>query len=418
MSLLLALQTAFNVFTYTPDGGNTVLSGTATLSKVFNYIALPFTTTLRDNFDSVSGTPTVLDTHTPNQGNFWFKTQFGVDDALIAPNPGLYITPNGQNVNYLLDPALATSNQRVSVLINLQRVANTPQILFLLTQRFNFFHSGYVGGISAVWNAGTSRFDITATLYRFDAGVGTVLTSFVLPVGWLSSDLDFHTMALESIGTTFRLYIDGIIRCGGVDATYSTGQIGFLSGALNVADGFYRAYQFVGQAGFAPQTSGVAVTSKAFNYQPDGGAVVTSGAATTVVHIFAPMLLPNVAEVQFLKIILNKVAQENQTLKLFANNITPSQTDAAGTFTEVSGGGYAAKSLVAAGWTVGGGNPGTAVHTTQTFSFTGTAGLVYGYFLVGASSGLLYWAERFTDGPYDVAAGDVIENVIPQFTLQ
>ena len=134
----------------------------------------------------------------------------------------------------------------------------------------------------------------------------------------------------------------------------------------------------------------------------------------------ATLLVPNVGELRFLNFILNKVAQENQTIKLYSNNITPSQTDTDATYTEVTGGGYVSKSLVAANWTVSGGNPGTATHTQQTWTFTGavSGGLVYGYYIVGASSGTLLWAERFSDGPYPISFVNDQILITPKLNLQ
>ena len=47
------------------------------------------------------------------------------------------------------------------------------------------------------------------------------------------------------------------------------------------------------------------------------------------------LVVPNVGEVRALEHILD----ESLTLKLYSNNITPSETDTASTYTEVSGGG-------------------------------------------------------------------------------
>jgi hypothetical protein len=128
------------------------------------------------------------------------------------------------------------------------------------------------------------------------------------------------------------------------------------------------------------------------------------------------LVVPNAGEDVMLQNILNKTAPENQTLKLYTNNITPAETDTAGTYTEASGSGYAAKSLTGASWTVTPGAPTTAAAAQQTWTFTGALGNVYGYFVVQATSGIILWAERFTGAPFNVANnGDEIK-VTPQFT--
>jgi hypothetical protein len=129
------------------------------------------------------------------------------------------------------------------------------------------------------------------------------------------------------------------------------------------------------------------------------------------------LLVPNAGEVAMLNMVLNKSTPENQTLKLYTNNITPAETDTAATYTEASGNGYAAVGLTGASWTVTSGAPSSAATAQQTFTFTGALGNVYGYFIVMATAGTILWAERFSDGPYNIANnGDQIK-ITPTFTL-
>lgn len=130
------------------------------------------------------------------------------------------------------------------------------------------------------------------------------------------------------------------------------------------------------------------------------------------------IVIPNAGEALLLEWMLGKTAPEAMTLKLYSNNYTPIETSVAGSFTEVSGNGYAAKSLAGASWAVTSGDPAVGAYALQTFTFTGGAGAVYGYFVVGATSGTILWAERFTDGPYTVSvSGDTIR-VTPRMTLK
>lgn len=97
---------------------------------------------------------------------------------------------------------------------------------------------------------------------------------------------------------------------------------------------------------------------------------------------------------------------ETLILKLYSNNVTPGPTTALADFTEVSGGGYAEKLLSASDWNVTG---ASATTSAQTFTFTAAVGDVYGYYLVGSTSGSLIASEKFTSGPYNVQNnGDVI----------
>ena len=97
---------------------------------------------------------------------------------------------------------------------------------------------------------------------------------------------------------------------------------------------------------------------------------------------------------------------ETLKLKLYSNNFTPTNLSVLTDFTEVTGGGYTDKSLPSTAWTL----TGNAINTTaQIFNFTSGIGNVYGYYLVGATSGKLIAAEKFTSGPYNiVGSGDSI----------
>ena len=138
-----------------------------------------------------------------------------------------------------------------------------------------------------------------------------------------------------------------------------------------------------------------------------------------------PGVIPDEGEAQVLNISLGKVASESTELRLYTNNRTPGLTDIATNYTEMTGQGYAKKTLAAAAWTVtpadtGTNTPakGTTAAQTFTFSIAGGPTSVYGYYLVGATSGKLWGAELFSDGPYSVAnAGDEI-TITPTLRLR
>lgn len=139
------------------------------------------------------------------------------------------------------------------------------------------------------------------------------------------------------------------------------------------------------------------------------------------------LLVPDVGEAKLLKIALGIDAQEDLLLKLFTNNVTPAETDTAATYTELTAAaqaGYVAKTLAKASWTVTA-NAGVttagaarADFAQQTFTLTGsTAVAVYGYFVVGATSGILMWSEVFSGGPFNIPTGGGTINVTPRFEL-
>jgi len=130
------------------------------------------------------------------------------------------------------------------------------------------------------------------------------------------------------------------------------------------------------------------------------------------------LLVPQVGEEKFLRHALNTTAPENQTLKLFATNITPAETDTAGTYTEAAGGGYAAIGLTGANWGYAGPSPTTATYNAQqVFTFTGpltTNPTIYGYFVVEATSGVLLWVEQST--PFTPATNGDQYKITPKIT--
>lgn len=122
------------------------------------------------------------------------------------------------------------------------------------------------------------------------------------------------------------------------------------------------------------------------------------------------LVVPNSGEALILEVLVNKSAQENLRLKLFSNNLTPVEATVIGDFTEASGSGYADKLLTGATWNAAVlGAPSYITYPAQTFTFSGALGNVYGYYIVGNTSAALYWAERFTSAPINIAsAADTI----------
>lgn len=125
------------------------------------------------------------------------------------------------------------------------------------------------------------------------------------------------------------------------------------------------------------------------------------------------IVVPNASEQLALKNILNYTSPQDQLLKLFCSNTTPSGSTVAGDFTEATGGGYSSKSLTGTSWTIttNASNEAEATYAAQTFTFTGaltTNTTIYGYYVVQASSGLLMWAERFASTFTPAVNGDAL----------
>lgn len=128
------------------------------------------------------------------------------------------------------------------------------------------------------------------------------------------------------------------------------------------------------------------------------------------------LLVPNQGEDLALKALLNHTAGQNLVLRLFTNNKTPAETDTEADYTEASGNGYAALTLTGSSWVFTPGAPSSAAYAQQTFTFSGALGNVYGYYMTQVTSGKLVYAERFSNGPYNIQnAGDQVK-ITPAIT--
>jgi len=112
------------------------------------------------------------------------------------------------------------------------------------------------------------------------------------------------------------------------------------------------------------------------------------------------LLVPNVGENIALSYLIGKTTTVRDLIyRLFATNVTPAETDTAGSYTEAAGGGYASKTLTGASWTVTNGAPTEAAYAQQTWTFTGTLTTnptVYGYYVTRVTDADLVLAETFT----------------------
>lgn len=112
------------------------------------------------------------------------------------------------------------------------------------------------------------------------------------------------------------------------------------------------------------------------------------------------LLVPNVGENITLAYLVGKTTTVRDLIYgLFATNVTPAETDTAGSYTAAAGGGYAAKTLAGASWTITNGAPTSAAFAQQTWTFTGaltTNPTVFGYFVIRATDVDLVLAETFS----------------------
>lgn len=125
--------------------------------------------------------------------------------------------------------------------------------------------------------------------------------------------------------------------------------------------------------------------------------------------------VPDVGENLALEMIVNKTAPQNLVLKLYSNNITPSDTDTAATYTESTFTGYAAITLTGASW--GAASGGSIAYAQQTFTCSGAGSEnCYGYFVIQTTSGTLLYSERGTGVPFVITTvGDNVK-ITPTIT--
>lgn len=126
------------------------------------------------------------------------------------------------------------------------------------------------------------------------------------------------------------------------------------------------------------------------------------------------LVIPQEAITDSLEAFVNKTAPEDIILRLYTNDATPATASTAADFTEASGSGYSAITLIPANWsTVVPGDeitPSTTTYPATTFTFSAAHDGIYGYYATRATSGRLAFAKRFTNAPLPIpGAGSTIE---------
>lgn len=134
-----------------------------------------------------------------------------------------------------------------------------------------------------------------------------------------------------------------------------------------------------------------------------------------------PLVVPDAGELRLLNVMLKLAlsTNENQILKLFRSDSTPSAASAPGSFTEANFTGYAARTLTRATWnnavTVSNKAEASYGSTPQSWTCGTTGNTIFGYWVEGSTSATCLWAERFSTSRV-LASGDVL-NITPKFTL-
>ena len=110
---------------------------------------------------------------------------------------------------------------------------------------------------------------------------------------------------------------------------------------------------------------------------------------------------------------------ESFVLKLYSNNYTCISSSTAANFTEATFTNYSAKTLTRAGWgsaAIVDGAAKSIYSVEQSWTCGATGQTIYGYYLIGATSGTLLWADKFSTAR-TLAENGVLE-MTPTFGLR
>lgn len=124
------------------------------------------------------------------------------------------------------------------------------------------------------------------------------------------------------------------------------------------------------------------------------------------------LIIPNNSKITILNLITNNISSGGDLkLKLFINDIIPSNATVIEDITECSYSGYSPINLTGSNWLTDT-TDGTTVtsYEQQTFSLL-EGGLVYGYFITSNSGSDLFWIERFSGAPFEVPNGGGTINI-------
>jgi len=125
-------------------------------------------------------------------------------------------------------------------------------------------------------------------------------------------------------------------------------------------------------------------------------------------------LVPNEGEDFMLEKIVNytDIASQDLILRLYENNETPGETDTVGTYTEVTDGSYAAKTLTGSSWVI---SDGAGSYAQQAYTIA-TTQVVYGYYITNFAGTILVLAERFAS-TINIGVGGGTVNLTPTVNL-
>jgi hypothetical protein len=128
------------------------------------------------------------------------------------------------------------------------------------------------------------------------------------------------------------------------------------------------------------------------------------------------IVVPDTGEEQVARLLLNMDEASDVEYHLYVNDYEPEASTLLSDFTEASGSGYAFKTVAGVSWTIVQGDPTVATASPLLWLFSGSdLGNTYGYYVTDSTNALL-WAERFTDGPYNVTTTSTL-TITPKLSI-
>lgn len=133
------------------------------------------------------------------------------------------------------------------------------------------------------------------------------------------------------------------------------------------------------------------------------------------------LVVPDLGELELLDKLLKDALSTNEDfiLKLYKTDHTPVAASLAAEFTEATFTNYSVRTLARATWNAAStiSNKASSSYGSTPLSWTcgATGNTIYGYYVIGATSNVCLWAEKFSTAR--VLAEDDILNLTPKFTL-
>lgn len=123
------------------------------------------------------------------------------------------------------------------------------------------------------------------------------------------------------------------------------------------------------------------------------------------------LLVPNAGKAALLTMLVKDTSPEAFSLRLYKNDYTPVNGSVAGDFTVADFTGYANVTLARASFgTATSADPSVITYAQQSFTCSGaSSNTIYGYYVVGATSGTILWAERFASARTVTVSGDIVK---------